>query len=213
MVLYRIMQWPPDVLEQIKRLPESVKWVVGIDEVGRGSIAGPMVLGLCVVQQGYERGLEQIENLDDSKKLTPKKRQKILQAAKQVNISIILKNYRIGPVKIDKQGIRQCYLELLKRVIKQFPPDETIYLLDYGIPIHAEFKYYQSLKKGDAIIPAIALASISAEESRDIYMKTTAHAKFPEYGFDTHVGYGTKSHKAQIKKHGDCEQHRKSWIK
>ena len=47
MVLYRIMQWPPDVLEQIKRLPESVKWVVGIDEVGRGSIAGPMVLGTC----------------------------------------------------------------------------------------------------------------------------------------------------------------------
>jgi ribonuclease HII len=209
------MKWPQDILSEIKRLPESVKWVVGIDEVGRGAIAGPMVLGICAIRRGDELELERMKNLDDSKKLTANSRQKILSNIKSFpdHISIEIWSTRISAAVVDRIRIRQSYLTMMNRVVKQYDPAKTIFLMDYGIPIPNNFIHWKSYKKGDATIPVIALASIYAKEKRDKYMKNTVHQRFPGYGFDKHVGYGTQWHRLQIRKHGTCDQHRKTWIK
>lgn len=198
------MKWP-----KIDILPE-IKQIVGIDEVGRGSLAGPMVLGVCKIKYGQELELEKIKDLDDSKKLSTKKRQNILNLIKN-NYTIVLEKYSISSEKIDRNGIRQCYVELLGRIINQHDPATTFFLLDYGIPVLSEIKHFQVFKQGDSQIPVIALASIFAKESRDKYMQNEIHKQFPEYGFDTHVGYATKKHRQAIKKYGLTACHRKSF--
>ena len=215
MVLYRIMQWPQELLYEIKQLAPSVKYVVGIDEVGRGAIAGPMTLGVCAIKIDDIQDLETIINLDDSKKLTAVKRQTILghiSNSELVN-TIVLGKYSISAGRIDRWGIRRSYIDLLCRVIKKHDPSETLFLLDYGIPTLSTMKHVKSFIKGDSRVPVIALASIYAKECRDRYMTTTVHKQFPTYGFDGHVGYGTKFHRSQIMTYGTCNQHRISWIK
>lgn len=217
------MDWPQDTLSHIRRLPREVKLIVGIDEVGRGSLAGPMVLGVSAVLRSKLLLLEDLVGLGDSKQLTSTERQRVLAAYQSrfpqikpitnTNHSNVLENFRISARRIDRLGIRRSYFDLLTRVKSLYPPQKTIFLLDYGIPIPDWMIYYQNFKKGDARIPVIALASVHAKEVRDKYMKTVVHRNYPEYGFATNVGYGTVKHRDAICRHGLTGQHRSSFCR
>ncbi len=205
------MDWPETVIADIKRLAPEVNYVVGIDEVGRGALAGPLTVGVCCVKRDSIDLLTAIEGLNDSKKLSTLSRNNVLLQADQLHYFIKLWNTSVTAATIDKIGIRRCYLKLVKRVVKQFNPENTLYLFDYGITVPDSVSHYQHFKKGDTRIPVIALASIHAKETRDKYMKTSLHKKFPQYGFDRHVGYGTVAHRQAIIEYGLTKGHRESF--
>ena len=211
------MNWPQELLTRIEQLPRSVKYIVGVDEVGRGALSGPMTLGVCVVSRSNLVNLEQIEFLGDSKKLSTKKRLNILKSVSQdvdgLYGSIDLWETSTTASYIDKNGIKASYLQMVKKLANQLTPKESMYLFDYGISITENIIHFEHFKKGDAVVPVIALASIHAKESRDFYMKTTLHKKLPDYGFDSHVGYGTVKHRQAIAEFGVTRHHRKTWIK
>jgi len=168
----------------------------GIDEAGRGPIAGPLVVAGVII-------LEEIEGLDDSKKLTEKKREKLYEEIiKKSKYHIVFKDNQT----IDERGISYCLKSSIEEIIKEL--GENSYLMDgntsFGI------KDLEHKIKADATIKEVSAASILAKVSRDRYMCEIA-SKFPNYDFEKHKGYGTKAHVEKIKKFGRCSQHRYSF--
>ena len=206
------MRWPETVISSLKTQYKGVKYIVGIDEVGRGAIAGPMTLGFSRINIADISLIERIINLNDSKKLTHKKRQILLNTILNSDCydSIELWSKDVIASEIDKRGIRNAYTKVLKNLINH-DTERTLFVADYGIPKPDFVQYWENFKKGDESIPVIAIASVFAKETRDNYMKTTLHKKFPNYGFDQHMGYGTMAHKEAIKTFGYCKFHRASW--
>lgn len=195
-----------------------MKYVIGIDEVGRGPIAGPVVVCACAVLEKVEvlsffpKGV-----LKDSKKLSEKIRNDIAQKVEKLVIEkkVI---YGIGEVsarEIDEIGlnpsIKEAMVVALTKLHEQGVSRDTFVYLDGSL--HAPEIYQQeTMIKGDEKIPEIALASIVAKVYRDTLMKRLAHT-LPHYGFENHVGYGTKAHYESITQYGFSEYHRKSFLK
>ena len=178
--------------------------ILGIDEVGRGPWAGPLVVGACVL------GDAQIEGLTDSKKLTPKKREAlapIIREQAAVGLGWI------SAEELDRIGLSQALCKAARAAVKQIkvPFHEIIidgtvnFLRDTPLASHV-----QVLKKADLLVPEVSAASIVAKVARDEYMYQLAK-KYPGYGFEKHVGYGTAAHKAALEKLGPCPEHRKSF--
>lgn len=178
--------------------------ILGIDEVGRGPWAGPLVVGACVL------GDAQIEGLTDSKKLTPKKREAlapIIREQAAVGLGWI------SAEELDRIGLSQALCKAARAAVKQIkvPFHEIIidgtvnFLRDTPLASHV-----QVLKKADLLVPEVSAASIVAKVARDEYMYQLAK-KYPGYGFKKHVGYGTAAHKAALEKLGPCPEHRKSF--
>lgn len=178
--------------------------ILGIDEVGRGPWAGPLVVGACVL------GDAQIDGLTDSKKLTAKKREAlapIIQEKAAVGLGWI------SAEELDRIGLSQALCMACRDAVKQIkvPFHEIIidgtvnFLRDTPLAGHV-----QILKKADLLVPEVSAASIVAKVARDNYMYKLAK-KYPEYGFEKHVGYGTAAHKAALEKYGPCQEHRKSF--
>ncbi len=194
-----------------------MKYVIGIDEVGRGPIAGPVVVCACAIVSGVD--IIQYfpkQQLRDSKKLTEKRRQDILQKiTHHTNSKEIL--FGIGEVsalRIDEIGIsfaiKESLLQALDSLHLQDVPQDSFVFLDGSL--HAPEKYEQeTVIKGDEKIAEISLASIYAKEYRDTTMKEYAQ-QFPKYSFEKHVGYGTAAHYEAIKKYGYCDLHRRSFL-
>lgn len=174
---------------------------VGIDEVGRGCWAGPLVAGAVILDQP-------IAGLRDSKKLSKKQR--------EVLSEIILKEaaaYGLGwvwPKDIDRVGITAAVRMAMMDAVRQIslPFDEVI--IDGSFNFLSEEPRAKTLVKADDLIPAVSAASIIAKVARDQWM-TEAAQEFSEYGFEKHVGYGTKLHIKALKKYGPCELHRFSY--
>ena len=181
---------------------EGKKIVAGCDEVGRGPLAGPVVACAVVLEENVV-----IEGLDDSKKLSEKKRKqlydKIQTHAKAIGVAFIT------PQEIDEINIYQASKKAMMIAIESLPirPDfvlsDAMPLSELGIP-------YESIIKGDQKSASIAAASIIAKVTRDEYMKKLGET-FPAYGFAKHKGYPTKAHKEALKKHGVTIHHRKSY--
>ena len=178
--------------------------ILGIDEVGRGPWAGPLVVGACVL------GDAQIDGLTDSKKLTPKKREALAP--------IIREKAAVGlgwvsAEELDRIGLSAALCKACREAVKQIhvPFHEIIidgtvnFLRDTPLAGHV-----QVLKKADLLVPEVSAASIVAKVARDEYMYKLAD-KYPGYGFEKHVGYGTAAHKAALLKLGVCPEHRKSF--
>lgn len=168
----------------------------GIDEAGRGPLAGDLVMAGCVLHV-------MIEGLHDSKKLTEKKREALY--------SEIVKNSTYHIVKfsaqdIDNDGISACLKKGLQEILKTIHADE--YLFDgnqtYGVT------NLSTMVKADGKIPEVSAASILAKVTHDRDILEMAK-KYPEYQFEKHKGYGTKLHVEMIKKYGYCDIHRKSY--
>ena len=180
--------------------------VAGVDEVGRGPLAGPVVCAAVILPLEEEK---RILGIDDSKKLSAKKRTelalRIRETARAFSIA------EVDERTIDEINILQATRLGMKRAIENLTPSPDFVLtdgnmtLDIGVP-------QRSIVKGDALVYSIGAASIIAKVYRDELMQKYAE-EFPEYGFDKNVGYGTKQHISAIKEVGICRIHRRTFIK
>ena len=201
-----------DKLEYEKKyITNGETFVAGVDEVGRGPLAGPVVC--CAIVMPLDEN-EIIEGIDDSKKLTEKKREKLYDEILKKAISCSI--YKIEPDEIDKinilQAVRQCMARAvlgLNGIAKTVLVDGNNTHLD---EITGEEFNYEYLVKGDAKSYTIGCASIVAKVYRDRLMEEYSK-EYKEYGFEKHKGYGTKIHIDTIKEIGPCPIHRRTFIK
>lgn len=168
----------------------------GIDEAGRGPIAGPLLMAGVILNRP-------IDGLDDSKKLTQKRREILFEL---ILLSADYHIVRFSAQQIDEEGISRCLSQGLREIM------QTIGGADFLFDGNSTFgvKGLRTMIKADAKVPEVSAASILAKVTRDREMVTLAD-NYPEYGFDGHKGYGTKAHIQAIKKHGYCEIHRRSF--
>ena len=180
--------------------------ICGIDEAGRGPIAGPMVFAGVIFKFQVSSSKFQetwFKDLTDSKKLTAKKREELFEIIKENSIyHIVFKSND----EIDEKGLSKCIKECLIEIKKTLKADK--YLFDGNSSFGIEG--IETIIKGDEKIKEISAASILAKVSRDRFMIDISK-KYPEYKFDKHKGYITKEHKKLIEKYGLCEIHRKSY--
>jgi ribonuclease HII len=184
---------------------QGIELIAGVDEVGRGPLVGPVVCACVILPKDYYN-----EEINDSKKITEKKREKlydqILEEAISYGVGII------GQDEIDEINILNATKKGLTMSLKELTVKPDLILVDalehidtLGIP-------YESIIKGDAKAYSIAAASIIAKVTRDRIMREYDEV-YPEYGFAKHKGYGTAMHIQAIKEHGPCPLHRKTFIK
>ncbi len=188
-------------LEQ-KLYKEGVLLVAGIDEVGRGALAGPLVAGCVVLPLDHRLGLA------DSKLISAKKRASI---AEQIRSSAV--GFGLGWVsntEIDEFGLPWCLQEAYLRALENMHLEVSHIILDGSVDYLKEFEICQTIVKADQKVDCVAAASILAKVARDKYMQSLC-VQYPEYCYDTNVGYGTKAHRVAIAKHGLTDLHRKSF--
>ncbi len=197
-------------LKELKKDEEKlhsngVKLIAGIDEAGRGPLAGPVVVGIAIMPEN-----SMIEGVNDSKKVSEKKREKlydlITQEAIAWNVGIADQN------EIDEINILNATKLALTRAIDGLKIKPDLILVDALTNINTLGIPYKSIIKGDAKEYSIAAASILAKVTRDRMMREYDEI-YPQYGFSGHKGYGTAKHIAAIKEYGPCILHRKSFIK
>ena len=193
-------------------------YTIGIDEVGRGPIAGPLTVCACAVRQGIEvLSLFPKGHLKDSKKLSEKARISIVEKLSPYteNNSVVFGVGEVSAERLDEIGlsasIKEATAYALKRVHDQNVPEDSFIFLDGSLKVDEQYAQ-ETIIKGDEKIPEIALASIIAKIHRDTFMKKIADA-YPGYGFESHVGYGTKAHYEAIKSKGLTPLHRRSFLK
>ncbi len=180
------------------------KLICGVDEAGRGPLAGPVCAAAVIMPSGL-----MIEGVNDSKKLTPKKRETLYQIIieKCIDYSVSL----VCSEKIDEINILNATHLAMKNAVDSLKQKPDIVLVD-GNSLPKWDVDSVSIVKGDALSHSIACASILAKVSRDKFMIEQAE-KYSSYGFERHKGYGTKAHIESLKKYGPCEIHRKTFLK
>jgi len=176
--------------------------VAGVDEAGRGPLAGPVVAAAVILDPQHP-----IEGLDDSKKLNERRREALFPLIRERSIawSVI----EIQPSEIDQLNILQATLLGMKKAIEGLDPAPSLALVD-GNKSPDVACAVRTIVHGDSLEPAISAASILAKVTRDRLMLEW-HAKFPEYGFDRHKGYPTAEHRRLLEEIGPCEIHRRSF--
>lgn len=185
-------------------LSEGYKVVAGIDEAGRGPLAGPVVAAAVILPEGLI-----IEGLDDSKKISEKKRERLFDeiCEKALAYSVALATHE----EIDEYNILGATMLAMKRAEEGLTIRPDLLLIDgnqargFDIPT-------KTVIKGDALIPAISAASILAKVTRD-RICLEMDEKYPEYGFKVHKGYPTKFHREKVVELGPCPEHRRSFLK
>ena len=179
------------------------KFVAGLDEVGRGPLAGPVCAAAVILPNDFDHPV-----LNDSKKLTEKQRERIydeLTSSKQVHWRCIF----VEVEEIDRINILQASREAMRRALLGLKKKPHYALID-GLPV-PDFPIPQrALVKGDSISYSIAAASVIAKVTRDRLMMKL-HKKYPHYGFASHKGYGTPMHLEALRLHGPCPLHRRSF--
>jgi len=184
---------------------KGFKTICGIDEAGRGPLAGPVVVASVIMPAN-----SMIEGVNDSKKISEKKREKIyeqiLEEAVSYGIAII------GQDEIDEINILNATKKGLTVSLQELTEKPDLIVVDALSGIDTMGIPYESIIKGDAKCYSIAAASILAKVTRDRIMREWDKV-YPEYGFEKHKGYGTAAHIAAIKEHGLCPIHRRSFTK
>jgi len=188
---------------ELKYILKGKRLIAGIDEAGRGPLAGPVSVAAVIMPLN-----ERIEGIDDSKKLSEKKREElydiIMEKAIAVNAVMIDKD------TIDEINIYQATVKGMTEAVNGLSVKPDMVLIDaMKLPIDIE---YEAIIHGDELSYNIAAASIIAKVSRDRLMVRYAE-EYPEYGFEKHKGYSTKSHVEALKKYGACPIHRKTFLK
>ena len=183
---------------------KDVGVICGVDEAGRGPLAGPVYAAAVILPDHLE-----IPGLDDSKKLTDKRRRELMPIIKEQAIA-----YGIDVAtekEIDEINILQATFLAMERAIAQLAGKADFALIDgnrekdFGLPV-------MTVVKGDSRSANIAAASVLAKVSRDDYMDEMAK-QYPEYGFEIHKGYGTKAHYEALRTYGHCPLHRVTFLK
>lgn len=180
------------------------KRIAGVDEAGRGPLAGPLVASACILPLNFN-----VEGIDDSKKLTERAREELFERITSTE-GLLYSIAVLSPERIDEINILQATYEAMRRALSTLPEMPDYALIDgWGLP-EAPCKS-EGIVKGDAISFSIAAASILAKVTRDRLMSGTYEALYPGYGFSRHKGYGTKAHLEAIEKLGPSPIHRKSF--
>lgn len=183
---------------------EGFAVICGVDEAGRGPLAGPVCAAAVILPEGL-----QIPGLNDSKKLTDKRRRELMPVIMEQALA-----YGIAfasPEEIDEINILQATFLAMERALSQLKIRPDLALIDgnrqkdFGITV-------KTVIKGDSLSANIAAASVLAKVTRDDYMMEMAQ-QYPQYGFEIHKGYGTKAHYEALRVHGACPIHRASFLK
>ena len=180
-----------------------IKYVCGTDEAGRGPLAGPVVAGACILPEGLV-----IEGLDDSKKLSKKKRERLYGeiCEKALAWSVAMST----PAEIDEINILEASLLAMRRAIDSLSVKPDFVLVDGNIDRGFQIPA-KAVIGGDGISQSIAAASILAKVTRD-RLCAELDEKYPQYGFAAHKGYPTKAHKLAVYEYGPCPEHRRSFL-
>ena len=185
---------------------------VGIDEVGRGPLAGPVVAAAVWISEKCLALIEKEDlEINDSKKLSSKQRKKIVEWSKKQDNDVI--SYAIGSAsveEIDSLNILNATMLAMRRAYEELNLQKNLTLVDGNKAPDLKNTRVMTIVKGDSLVPSIALASIIAKEYRDDIMERLSE-KFPQYGWNTNVGYGSKSHIYSILQYGATEHHRKTF--
>ncbi len=176
--------------------------IAGVDEAGRGPLAGPVVAAAVILPDGLV-----IEGLTDSKKLSPKKREAFYLEIMEKALSAT--SHVVEPDVVDKINILQAALLAMVEAVNKLAPKPDYTLIDGNQPIDWAGPQ-RSIVKGDSLSYSISAASVIAKVTRDRLMVEYGR-RYPEYGFENHKGYGAKTHKAAIAKYGPCPIHRKTF--
>jgi ribonuclease HII len=177
--------------------------IAGADEAGRGALAGPLVAAAVILPEDFD-----LCGINDSKQLTPLQRargfDRIMEGAVAVSVC------KAMPSRIDHRGLHRSNKFLLRRALRSLPvtPD---YVLTDGWPVGHIPLPHLAIKKGDAVTASVAAASIVAKVTRDRAMERY-HRRYPQYGFDTNRGYGTRRHWDALEQYGPSPIHRRSFF-
>ncbi len=194
---------PPRLAIEHQIWRRNIRIIAGVDEVGRGPLAGPVVAA-AVIFPPYHF----IDGVRDSKKLTPRRREALFEQIVGECLS-----YGIGkvePTEIDRINIRQATFKAMRMAIGRLKPPPQYLLID-GEELPEKLLPQEGLIGGDDRSFSIGAASILAKVIRD-RMMVEYHREFPEYGFDRHKGYGTAFHREMVLKYGPCAIHRRSFL-
>ena len=190
-----------------------MRFTLGVDEAGRGPLAGPVSVGIVAVPEGFDVARE-FPGVADSKKLSEKKRE-VLYEMLVARVATGDAHFRVefeSAETIDRDGIAVAVRRALARGVNALAPDAALVRVQLDGALRAPVEYAQeTVINGDELIPLISLASIAAKVERDRLMHVLAK-EYPEYGFELHKGYGTKMHYEMLLKHGLCAIHRRSFI-
>ncbi len=187
-----------------RHFDRGVELICGVDEAGRGPLAGPVCAAAVILPKNIE-----IPGLDDSKKLSDKRRRELYPIIKEqaVAYAIAFADHK----EIDEINILQATFLAMERAISQLSAKPEFALIDgnrekdFGIPV-------ETVIKGDSLSASIAAASVLAKVARDDLMLAAAE-EYPQYGFEIHKGYGTKAHYVALAEHGPCPIHRMTFLK
>lgn len=175
--------------------------VAGVDEAGRGALAGPLVASAVILPEGFD-----LEGIRDSKLLSRRQREDAFRRIAAVAVVAICK---VAPGTIDRRGLHRCNLSLLRQAASELDP-EPEYVLTDGFPVPRIAFPSLAIKKGDAVCGSVAAASIMAKVTRDRIMDRM-HRRYPAFGFDHNRGYGTADHLEALERLGPTEIHRLSF--
>ena len=189
--------------------------ILGIDEVGRGPYAGPLVIGACILGDWQNsENAEWIKKLTDSKKLSAKRREELYVLIKEKALAAA--TGWVSSAEIDEVGLSEALRLATRRAVEQIQKTKVPFseiIIDGTMNFLAGTKlekYVSTLKKGDFLVKEISAASILAKVERDKYM-AELDAVYPEYGFGKHVGYGTAAHQKAMEEFGLTPEHRRSF--
>ncbi len=183
---------------------EGCKLLCGVDEAGRGPLAGPVYAAAVMLPRGTE-----IEGLNDSKKLSEKKREELFERIKEKALGYAVAFATVE--EIEERNILGATFLAMNRAIEQLDPSPELALIDGNRNSGIAMKS-RCIVKGDALCADIAAASILAKVTRDRYMVQMAE-RYPQYGFERHKGYGTKQHYEAIRTFGPSPIHRMSFLR
>lgn len=181
--------------------------VCGIDEAGRGPLAGPVVAACVGIEKKFDYSQVELDLIKDSKKLTEKKREYLYDFIKskfRYGVGVV------GEKKIDEINILQATFLAMRKAVEDIKTNPDYVLLDGNLLIPSLNVRQTAIIGGDNLVLSIAAASIIAKVTRDRMMRKYSQL-YPEYGFESHKGYGTKKHKEALQKHGACPIHRKTF--
>lgn len=180
------------------------RFVAGVDEAGRGPLAGAVYAAAVILPEDAE-----LDGINDSKKLSPKKRDELYDLITEKAISYAV--FAVDEKRIDEINILNATFEAMNGAVNSLSVKPDYVLID-GNKIRGMEIPHETLVKGDAKSISIAAASILAKVSRDRYITEMAK-EYPQYGFEKHKGYGTAAHNEAIKRYGPCPIHRRTFLK